>query len=299
VLTLEYSAEQQALGDTIVAFGTATPADQFLAPERWRALADIGVLALGAEGCGGPLDVAAAMEALGRIGHPGPFVPALFGNQILAEPVRTRVGAGEAMVGLVIDGILTEPRADVLIEADGVTAWIVETIEPPEPMTSLAGRPWARAATRRLDRLDNAASAYRIADLAVAAWVIGAARHLLTLGATHARHRRQFGRPIADFQAVSHPLAAAAAEVGAAGDFLRLAARAVPPDRPELLAAQVRAVATRAALQASFAVHQAYGAVGFAAESEIARFSTGIRECSLVPPLASRHRDSVSRGIHR
>ncbi|WP_162941670.1 acyl-CoA dehydrogenase family protein [Desertimonas flava] len=230
------------------------------------------------------------MEALGAVGHPGPLVAAAFAAQVLTGPLHEAATSG-AMVGLVVDGLVSwGQRADILIEVDGTNAWLVEADGPLEPFTTLADRPWARGTTRRKVELDNALEGYRYGDLTVAAWVTGAATHLLERGAVHARERRQFGGPIGRFHAVSHPLAAAAAEVGAARDLTRLAAVTEGPEKLGLLAAQARIVASRAAMRAAFAVHQVHGALGFAIESDIARFSAGIRECSVVLPLGLRAR---------
>ena len=79
-LDLSYSGEQQELARSVdglcrrcgagAGFTDAEP----LPPKYWSGLADLGVLALGtAEGGGGALEIAAAMEQLGAHGAPGPW----------------------------------------------------------------------------------------------------------------------------------------------------------------------------------------------------------------------------------
>src|SRR5262249_48324119 len=63
-----------------------------------------------------------------------------------------------------------------------------------------------------------------LSELALGAYLAAAGRRLVEDAAAHARTRRQFGRPIADFQAVAHPLADAAIQLDAAATLSRVAA---------------------------------------------------------------------------
>jgi alkylation response protein AidB-like acyl-CoA dehydrogenase len=185
--------------------------------------------------------------------------------------------------------------AGVLVEMneDGGLWWVAAS-EPPRPLDTLAGEPWATGTFTRRGRLDVpdgqlAASV----ELTRAAWTVGAGEALVALAADHAAARRQFGRPVGDFQGVAHPLAEAEAEVGAARDLVRLAAFRLDRDGETRLAAAAALAATRAGLRAAYTSHQAHGALGFTTERGLDRWSTGIRQLSLHPPSPARTVEAV------
>ncbi len=72
--------------------------------------------------------------------------------------------------------------------------------------------------------LGDATRALALAQIAAAAYLAAAGRRLVDAAADHAKTRRQFGRAIASFQAVSHPLADAVIALDAAATLARVAA---------------------------------------------------------------------------
>src|SRR5439155_26920222 len=101
-----------------------------------------------------------------------------------------------------------------------------------------------------------------------AALMAGALTAMARLTVAYASERRQFGRPIAAFQAVQHHLVAIAQEsslVSAAADG---AARV--PGAFEIAAA--KALASRAALTATRSAHQVHGAMGMTQEYRLHHF---------------------------
>jgi len=98
-------------------------------------------------------------------------------------------------------------------------------------------------------------------------WLVGAGRAMLSLARQHALDRRQFGRPVASFQAIRHRLAETLVAIeGAEGTLV--AAAAEPDDLSFLLA---KAAAGQAALTAARHCQQVLGGVGFTAEHELHR----------------------------
>ena len=98
-------------------------------------------------------------------------------------------------------------------------------------------------------------------------WLVGAGRAMLSLARQHALDRRQFGRPVASFQAIRHRLAETLVAIeGAEGTLL--AAAAEPDDLSFLLA---KAAAGQAALTAARHCQQVLGGIGFTAEHELHR----------------------------
>jgi len=250
----------------------------------WRDLADVGVLGLCAPGVGAtPLDLVAGMEALGGRGCPGPLVATTAAARLLTGPDLDAIVSGERRV-TITDGRLVPWgfEADVVIEFATDGAWLVAA-DDLEPVTTLSREPWARARVRRLRRLGDGEAPLSLAQVALAAYMLGAAIELIARVTDHARARVQFRRPIGDFQAVAHPLARSSAELRATVDLVRLVARGQMAVR-EANAARVEAA--RVSAVAGDRVHQAFGAVGFASETGIAAMTTRIRQWAALPLVA-------------
>jgi alkylation response protein AidB-like acyl-CoA dehydrogenase len=258
-------------------------------PQLWRALADIGILGLCGPDLGGsPLDLVAGMEALGRVGCPGPVVAAAASSLVLTGDDLDAVAGGERRVTLT-DGRFV-PWADgadfvLLLADDG--AWRVEP-NGLTPVATLSGEPWSMTeGVQRVERLADATGMRALSELALAAYLSGAAIALVERAAEHARARVQFGRPIGDFQAVAHPLARAYAEVLATQELVRMIARRPLWEAgaaPDAEAAKVQMA--RVARDAGDRVHQAFGAMGFARETGVAGVTTRIRQWAALPITA-------------
>jgi alkylation response protein AidB-like acyl-CoA dehydrogenase len=171
--------------------------------EAWRALEDMGILALGTpEGGGGAAEVTVAMRVLGGAAFAGPLVAA------------------------------TNPA---------------------------------------------------LADIAIAAYLCGAAGALIDQAAAYARDRRQFGRPIGAFQAVAFPLADAYVRTTAATQLTSDAAATIDTaDTDGPSAATARLSARRAALLAVHTCHQVYGAISYTTESPMAALRARVAEYVLM-----------------
>jgi acyl-CoA dehydrogenase len=100
------------------------------------------------------------------------------------------------------------------------------------------------------------------------AQMVGALEAVLPMSVQYARDRRQFGQPIASFQAVRHLLARLAGEVLAAQAAFDLVYR----ETPEAIgAAKIRI--GEAATKAAQIAHQVHGALGFTEEHSLALFT--------------------------
>jgi alkylation response protein AidB-like acyl-CoA dehydrogenase len=84
---------------------------------------------------------------------------------------------------------------------------------------------------------------------------------------------------------VAHPLAEASTEVASAWDSVVVAAWRLELEGDVDAARLAAAAAARAGLVAAYASHQVHGAVGFTRELGLDRFSAGIRQMSLHPPV--------------
>lgn len=134
---------------------------------------------------------------------------------------------------------------------------------------NLAGEPRDTVETGDFAVFGEGAILRRWGALIRAVQIAGALERALQLTVRHAEDRRQFGRPIREFQAIGHQLAELAGEVAAA----RAAADAAAED-PQLwkiAAAKVRC--GEAAGRGAAIAHQVHGAAGFTDEHLLHHFT--------------------------
>lgn len=111
-------------------------------------------------------------------------------------------------------------------------------------------------------------SAIALGRRAVAQQIAGASRAMLALARSHALERVQFGRPIAQFQAVRHRLADALVAVEA----LEAALSAAREDPTPETAALAKALAGRTARSVAAHCQQVLAGIGFTTEHAFHRF---------------------------
>jgi alkylation response protein AidB-like acyl-CoA dehydrogenase len=293
-LDLEFDDVQQAIGDAVAQLCRERCTDAVVRAsagafprELWGELAELGVLALCTpEGDGGPLELVAALEALGRALFPGPLAPTFLATQILPADLRARVARGEAIVSLGAGRIWPwAPAADVFVELDGACAWLARP-GALEPVSTLGGEPWGRGALARERELEGALRGLALHDTALAAYLAGAGLRLLDAAADHARTRVQFGKAIGEFQGVALPLADCRIRLDAAQLLARQAGYALAeqwPDAPVHAAAALLS-ACGAALATANVCHQVFGAVGITLEGPVFHVSRRIRQLAGQPP---------------
>jgi acyl-CoA dehydrogenase len=138
--------------------------------------------------------------------------------------------------------------------------------------TNLAGEPRDTLFFERAEPEDVGRAACDLGErgaLTRAALMAGALAAMARLTVAYAGERRQFGRPIAAFQAVQQHLVGIAQEASLVGAAAEGAART--PGSFEIAAA--KALASRAALTATRAAHQVHGAIGMTQEYRLHHFS--------------------------
>jgi hypothetical protein len=166
---------------------------------------------------------------------------------------------------LVVCGTASEPSAFTVPMA-AAEASAVHGIDPAAGFHAVHVQGRAAVATR----LGPAAwhSAVALGRRAVAHQMAGASRAMLDLARRHALERVQFGRPIAQFQAVRHRLADALVAVEALEATLTAARQEPTPDT----AALAKAVAGRTARTVAAHCQQVLAGIGFTTEHPFHRF---------------------------
>jgi acyl-CoA dehydrogenase len=105
--------------------------------------------------------------------------------------------------------------------------------------------------------------------MARAAQMAGALDSILDQGVRYATERKQFGRPIGNFQALQHYLAVVAGHVAASGLAAEQAFRAAEKGDPTFETAVAKIRVGEAAGVSAGLVHQVHGAIGFTYEHSL------------------------------
>lgn len=296
--SLEFDADRAAVRDAVATFCADRCRAEYVRenggrfdPTRWRELAELGVLGLGSpEGEGGARELAAACEALGAAVFPGPVVESFTAAALLPSPQLERLVAGDAIAGIGAPPLFSfAPDATWLLALgpDGIRP--AERVGPVEAVTTLAGEVWGRVEVDLSEPHRDSTLALANGRCAGASYLVGAASALTLAAVEHARTRRQFGRPVGEFQGVAHPLVTAWTNLEAAGLLVREAAAELdaPGGDGPVLAGAAWLSARSAALAAAAQAHQTFGAIGITLEGPAFAATRRIRQlCSL--PLAQR-----------
>jgi alkylation response protein AidB-like acyl-CoA dehydrogenase len=128
--------------------------------------------------------------------------------------------------------------------------------------------------------------------LALAVELAGTMRGALDATVRYLKERRQFGRPIASFQAVQHRLAWCAVQVeGSRWLALEAAARGAPEEAAALAAAHAAQLAKRVFAEA----HQLSGAIGYTREHALHVWSMRLQALRLELGGAAEHARAAAR----
>jgi alkylation response protein AidB-like acyl-CoA dehydrogenase len=134
--------------------------------------------------------------------------------------------------------------------------------------------------------------------IGIAAQAIGIARDALDRAAAHAGQRRQFGRAIAEFQAVRFALARARAELDGARLLALRAAWLKDRRRPFTKeAAQAKLYASEAANRATYAAVQLLGGYGYMREYGVERLARDARATTIYEGTSEVQRMVIARSL--
>lgn len=137
--------------------------------------------------------------------------------------------------------------------------------------------------------------------LGIAAQAVGIHQRALELAVGYARERRQFGKPIAEHQAIQMKIAQMATELEAARVLTRTAAALADggsKDAPRF-ASQAKLYASEAANRACWESLQIHGGNGFSAEYEISRLYRDVRVTTIYEGTSEMQRVVIARRLLR
>ncbi|MGE0639202.1 MAG: acyl-CoA dehydrogenase family protein [Thermoanaerobaculia bacterium] len=134
--------------------------------------------------------------------------------------------------------------------------------------------------------------------LGIAAQSVGIHRRALELASGYARERVQFGKPIAEHQAVRFQIAQIATELAAATALTHHAAVVADHHRDAgRFASQAKAYASEAANRACAAALQIHGGNGFSDEYEISRLYRDVRVTTIYEGTSEMQRLVIARQL--
>ena len=322
-MSLAVGDEQLALATTarrwlaahapISAARAAVESDEDSIPPWWPELAGLGWLGLavseanGGEGYG-LSELAVVVEQTGRVCLPGPLLPTAavaialdrWGDD---DALVRRLVGGEAIGGVAVadpSAAWSGAVADVMVvpTGDGWAAHQAGEVEAKErPSFDATRRLGAVTAHGPGAPLRPGAPMAELVALLASAEAVGVAAWCVETAAEHARTRRQFGRPIGQFQAVKHRCADMLCALEAARAAVWDAARCFPSGLPEpdddgwrLALHAAMGLAPQAAFRCAKDCIQVLGGIGYTWEHDAHLFlkrATAVRHL-LPAPSTSR-----------
>ena len=145
-----------------------------------------------------------------------------------------------------------------------------------------------------------ALSALDAGRLGIAACAVGLAQAALDAAVAYARERRQFGRPIADFQGIQFMLADMATQVSAARALYLQAARRKDSGQPfSRDAAMAKLFATDAAMRVTTDAVQVHGGYGYTRDFPVERYFREAKVLQIVEGTNQVQRMVIGRDLTR
>lgn len=286
--------------------------------EVWRELSELGWPGIfvaeehGGQGLG-TVELAILMEELGYALAPIPFLSNAAAGLVLqhagSDEQRERwlpgIASGEARgtVGVLAGGeaplVPDADSAELIVLLDGDSGTVVErSAAEVEPVATIdLTRRFARVRADGGEPLagDPAPGRDRIA-IALAAELTGVAQRAMEMAVEYARERKQFGRPIGSYQAVSHRCAQMLLEVEGARSTTYYAAWTAEsePESLSLAAAMAKTYASDAGWRVTASALQVFGGIGFTWEHDLHFFLKRAKADGQLFGSAREHRDRVA-----
>lgn len=273
----------QRCGPEVARAAAEGPADAL--PPFWAELDELGWLTLDRDGGLGFSELVVVLEGLGRAVAPGPILATAWARALAAVadtdtaaahldgPAAVLTGAGPVLGGAAAGAVVAPGANDTwaVLDPAGFRADPLQALDSTGALArvELLGDPAGGTALPGL----TGGKVQAIGIVLAAAEAVGGAAWCVDTAADWARERRQFGRPIGQFQGVKHRCADMLARLEAARAAVWDAAAALDGDDPWGASAQV-AVATAGALALDAFVDdakdaiQVLGGIGFTWEHD-------------------------------
>jgi alkylation response protein AidB-like acyl-CoA dehydrogenase len=287
--------------------------------DAWREMCELGWAGIfideehGGQGLG-IVELVILMEELGYSLAPVPFLSnaaaglalQLAGTDEQKERWLPGIASGEARgtVGILRDGeARLVPDADsaeviVLIASDGSTSVVEASAAEVEPFETMdRTRRFARVRADGGEPLagDHLPVADRIVT-ALSAETVGVAQKAMEMAVEYARERKQFGRPIGSYQAVSHSCAQMLLEVegSRSGAYYAGWCADAEPESLPAAASMAKAYSSDAGWRVCGASLQVHGGIGFTWEHDLHFFLKRAKTNAILFGSAREHRERLA-----
>jgi alkylation response protein AidB-like acyl-CoA dehydrogenase len=261
--------------------------------EGWARICELGwpALLVGEEHGGlglGVVELAVVQEEMGAALAPAPFLSTVAAAALIADAgsdaQRERwlpgLASGDArgtVATLAGDGgWVAAPDASgadvAVVRTEGGWGLVGDHEAQAEDGLDPTRRLWSVTAADEPEPLPgDGARARDVVAVALAAESVGVARRAMEMAVAYAKERRQFGRPIGAYQAISHPCAQMLLEVEGARSTVLYAAWALDhePSSGPLAASMAKAYASDAGRRVPGAALQVHGGIGFSWEHDL------------------------------
>jgi alkylation response protein AidB-like acyl-CoA dehydrogenase len=286
--------------------------------DAWKELCELGWPGIfideeyGGQGLG-VVELIILMEELGYALAPVPFLSNAAAGLIIqaagSDEQKQRwlpgIASGEARgaVGLVRgDEAKLVPDGDsaelIVLCADGGVSVVPRSDADVEPVATMdSTRRYARVRASGGEALDGEAGPGVGAGLlAVAAELTGVAQRAMEMAVEYARDRKQFGRAIGAYQAVSHRCAQMLLETEGARSATYYGAWTADaePESLELAASMAKAYASDAGWRVCSSSLQVHGGIGFTWEHDLHFFLKRARTNAILYGSAREHRERLA-----
>jgi alkylation response protein AidB-like acyl-CoA dehydrogenase len=306
--------------------GRATPARvrehaeaRTLDTALWKELSELGWPGIavseryGGQGLG-QIELSILCEELGRALAPVPFLPSAMaatviehgGSPELCEKWLPGLASGETVgaLGAAVDGtaelVIGAPDAQVivLVENDGSARVLaaeeaelapIESIDPTRSAASVG-------ASGSGEELPDGCAGLGRALISVSSELVGVCERALSMTVEYVKDRKQFGVPVASYQAVSHRCAQMLLDTEKARSTAAFAAWTADAD-PERLAetaAMAKAAASDAGCDVTAAAIQMHGGIGFTWEADVHWLFKRAQVDAALLGGAKRHRAQIA-----
>ena len=285
----------------------------------------------------GKVELALLMEEMGRALVPGPYLSTISAAAIVNEcgsPEQKQryvapVCAGTARAAIAV----TEPRAsasglreasgtltgeklfvadaaiaDYIVVIGGTSAYLVKRGAPGLSVTPMNGMDLTRkiyavsfnnTPAAPLPNASRVNHALEIATVGIAAELVGGMQRVLDLAVEYAKTRKQFSKPIGQYQAVQHQLADSYLETESARSAAYYAAWALEESAPDASVAVsiAKMYASDAARNVGNRGIQVHGGMGFTWENDAHLYYRRFKADETALGDATYHRERIARFV--
>jgi alkylation response protein AidB-like acyl-CoA dehydrogenase len=264
-----------------------------------------------------PLDQVVAFVEIGRAAAPGPLVesaaavPALLQTLAGTDPEPARrwlpgisegtVSATVAFTGTGGRSIAVDAdRVDLVLVADGDrigtgrVGAAVRSVDPARRLFTVEADELLAEGPRAAEAV---AAAFDAGTLANAAQLLGAGKALLDASTDYVKQRKQFGRPIGEFQAVKQKLADVLIGLDLAEPLLHRAALTTATANRARDTSAAAVACADAAYRAARAALQVHGAIGYTAEYDLSLWLTRVTALRTAWGTPDLHRGRIAEAL--